>query len=84
MNKFEEYRKNAEEARRQADRAETDEVRAAWLQLARAGHPSCRSETYREDKSSTLRSKRNDFGVRKRLALTPTASFPLFYGCFRR
>jgi hypothetical protein len=34
MNKLEEYPKNAEEARRQADRAETDEVRAAWLQLA--------------------------------------------------
>ena len=33
MNKFEEYRWNAEEAQRQADRAKTDEVRAAWLQL---------------------------------------------------
>jgi 16S rRNA U1498 N3-methylase RsmE len=33
MSKFEEFRKNAEEARRQADRAEIDEIRAAWLQL---------------------------------------------------
>jgi hypothetical protein len=33
MSKFEEYRRNAEEAQRQADRAKTDEVRAAWLQL---------------------------------------------------
>ena len=33
MSKFEEYRKNAEDARRQADRATTDEFRAAWLQL---------------------------------------------------
>ena len=39
MNKFEEYRKNAEEARCQADRAETDEVRAAWLQLAQGSLP---------------------------------------------
>jgi hypothetical protein len=33
MSKFEQYRRNAEEAQRQADRAKSDEVRAAWLQL---------------------------------------------------
>ena len=33
MSKFEEYRRNAEEAQSQADRAKTDEVRAVWLQL---------------------------------------------------
>jgi len=33
MSKFEEYRRNAEEAQRQADGAKTDEVRAAWSQL---------------------------------------------------
>ncbi len=33
MSKFEQYRRNAEEAQRQADRAESDEVRAAWIQL---------------------------------------------------
>jgi hypothetical protein len=33
MSKFEQYRRNAEEAQRQADRANSDEIRAAWLQL---------------------------------------------------
>ena len=33
MSKFEEYRRNAEEAQRQADRANSNEIRAAWLQL---------------------------------------------------
>ena len=33
MSKFEHYRRNAEEAQRQADRATSDEVRAAWLQI---------------------------------------------------
>lgn len=33
MSKFEQYRRNAEEAQRQADRATSDEIRAAWLQL---------------------------------------------------
>ncbi len=33
MSKFEQYRKNAEEAQHQANRAESDEIRAAWLQL---------------------------------------------------
>ena len=31
MSKFEQYRRNAEEAQRQADRANSDEIRAAWL-----------------------------------------------------
>jgi len=33
MSKFEHYRRNAEEAQRQADRATSDEIRAAWLQI---------------------------------------------------
>jgi hypothetical protein len=33
MGKFEQYRRNAEEAQRQADRATSDEIRAAWLDL---------------------------------------------------
>ena len=33
MSKFEQYRRNAEEAQRQADRATSDEIRAAWLQI---------------------------------------------------
>ena len=33
MSKFEEYRRNAQEAQRQADRPKTEESRAAWLQL---------------------------------------------------
>jgi hypothetical protein len=33
MSKFEQYRRNAEEAQRQADRATSDEIRVAWLQL---------------------------------------------------
>jgi hypothetical protein len=35
MSKFEQYRRNAEEAQRQADRATSDEIRAAWLELVR-------------------------------------------------
>ena len=34
MSKFEQYyRRNAEEAQRQADRTNSEEIRAAWLQL---------------------------------------------------
>jgi hypothetical protein len=33
MSKFEQYRRNAEEAKREADRATSDEIRTAWLQL---------------------------------------------------
>ena len=33
MSKFEHYRRNAEEAKREADRATSDEIRTAWLQL---------------------------------------------------
>ena len=33
MSKFEQYRRNAEEAQRQADEATSDEIRTAWLQL---------------------------------------------------
>ena len=33
MSKFEHYRRNAEEAQRQADRATSDEIRAEWLQI---------------------------------------------------
>jgi hypothetical protein len=33
MSKFEQYRRNAEEAQRQADEATNDEIRTAWLQL---------------------------------------------------
>jgi hypothetical protein len=33
MSKIEQYRRNAEDAQRQADRATSDEVRAAWLDL---------------------------------------------------
>jgi hypothetical protein len=33
MSKFEHYRRNAEEAQRQADRATSNEIRAAWLQI---------------------------------------------------
>jgi hypothetical protein len=33
MSKFEQYRRNAEEAQRQADEATSDEIRNAWLQL---------------------------------------------------
>jgi hypothetical protein len=35
MSKFEQYRRNAEEAQHQADRATSDEIRAAWLELVR-------------------------------------------------
>ena len=33
MSKSEQYRRNAEEAKREADRATSDEIRTAWLQL---------------------------------------------------
>ena len=33
MSKFEQYRRNAEEAQRQADEATNDKIRTAWLQL---------------------------------------------------
>jgi hypothetical protein len=64
MSKFEEYRKNAEDARRQAARAATDEFRAAWLQLVQGWLALMPKQDPSRDKASTLRSKRKNRSAR--------------------
>jgi hypothetical protein len=55
MSKFEEYRRNAEEAQRQADQANSNEIRAAWVQLVQGWLALLPSETYRENGLQRLR-----------------------------
>jgi hypothetical protein len=54
MSKFEQYRRNAEEAQRQADGATSDEIRTAWLQLVQGWLALLPKQDYREDKPSTI------------------------------
>ena len=74
--------RNAEEAQRQADRATSDEIRAAWLQLVQGRLALCPSETYRRNKPSTFRSRRKGQRAQNGAIICPDCALLLMSGTY--